>query len=89
MGAKGKGFSKTPSSQPKKTKSKKRQSYLMAHFGRDGVLRILEIKALSRLEAFRKFDFFLKALEFCLSEASDDEILNFLEESSLDDGVEL
>ena len=87
----GKGFSKAAQALPVKAKRKKPkdklQSYTLCHFGRDGVSRILKLKAKSQKEALRKFNIFVDVLDLCLSEASDEEILSFMEANPIDTGA--
>ncbi len=88
----GKAFSKTPQALPVKAKRKnpkdKLESYTLCHFGRDGISRILKLKAKSQKAALRKFNIFVNSLDLCLSEASDEELLNFIEQNPIDDGGE-
>ena len=88
----GKGFSKTPQTLPVKAKRKKPkdklESYTLCHVGRDGISRILELKARSHKEALRKFNIFVGLLDLRLSGASDEELLNFIEQNTIDDGGE-
>jgi len=88
----GKGFSKTLQALPVKAKRKKPkdklQSFTLCHFGRDGISRILELKAKSQREALRKFNIFVGLLDLRLSGASDEEFLKFIEQNPIDDGGE-
>jgi len=56
----GKGFGRTLQALPVKAKRKKPkdklESYTLCHVGRDGISRILELKARSHKEALRKFN---------------------------------
>ena len=84
-----KGFGKTQALKPKGKKAKgKLESYTLCHFGRDGVFRTLKLKAKSQKEALRKFSIFIDTLNLCLSDATDEEILNFLDQNPIDDGGE-
>ncbi len=85
------GFGKTQAL-PVKAKGKKAkdklQNYTLCHVGRDGVLRILELEARSDEEAFKKFSSFIDVLNLFLSDATDQQILNFIEQNPIDDGGE-
>jgi exonuclease V gamma subunit len=83
------GFGKAqPPSKGKQKAKDKLETYTLCHFGRDGVFRVLNLAAKSDEEATRKFNAFLDVLDLCLSQASDEEILSFIEENPIDDGVE-
>jgi hypothetical protein len=88
----GQGFGKTSQTLPVKAKGKKGkdklQSYSLCHVGRDGVVRILELEAKSDEQAFKKFSAFVDILNLYLSNATDEEILNFIERNPIDDGGE-
>ena len=85
----GRGFCKEkahPRSKPKQKAKKvkgKLDEYVLIHHGRDGNVRVLRLKATSLAEASRKFNIFIDTLNLCLSQASDEEILRFVEENPL------
>lgn len=85
----GKGFSRGQAlpvaGKGKKAKSKL-ESYTMEHFGSDGVVRVVRLKARSKTEAFDKFQVFVRALELCLSDADDKQILHFMQKNLLGSG---
>ena len=84
----GKGFGKVQPPTKAKQKAKNKGTYSLCHFGREGVIRVLDVPAKSDEEAARKFNAFLNVLDLCLSQASDEKILSFIEENPIDDGVE-
>jgi len=81
------GFGKSPQTLPVRAKGKKAkgklEEYVLIHHGRDGNVRVLKLKASSLAEASRKFNIFIDTLNLCLSQASDEEILRFVEENPL------
>ena len=81
------GFGKSPQALPVRAKDKL-ESYTLCHLGKDGVFRSLKLKAKSQKEALRKFSIFIDTLNLCLSDATDEEILNFLDQNPIDDGGE-
>jgi hypothetical protein len=82
-----KGFGKTqPSTQAKGKARHKVKSYGLCHFGRDGVVRVLEVPAKSDKEAVKKCNAFLDILDLYLLGASDEELLNFVEQNPIDGG---
>jgi hypothetical protein len=85
----GKGFSKEKAHPPSKPKQKakkvkgKLDEYVLIHHGLDGNVRVLRLKATSLAEASRKFDIFINTLNLCLSQASDEELLKFVQANPL------
>ncbi len=81
------GFGKSPQALPVRAKGKKArgklEEYVLIHHGRDGNVRVLRLRASSLAEASRKFNVFVDTLNLCLSQASDEEILRFIEENPL------
>jgi hypothetical protein len=89
MGFKGFGKTQALPVKPKGKKAKDQlQSYTLCHVGRDGVVRILELQARSDEEAFKKLSAFVDVLNLFLSNAADEEILDFIERNPIDGGVE-
>ena len=89
----GRGFAKPSQALPVRAKGKKAakdklESYTLCHLGKDGVFRTLKLKAKSQKEAFRKFSIFINTLNLCLSGATDEEILRFLDQNPINDGGE-
>jgi hypothetical protein len=87
------GFGKSPQALPIRAKGKKAakdklESYTLCHLGKDGVFRTLKLKAKSQKEALRKFSIFINTLNLCLSGATDEEILSFLDQNPINDGGE-
>jgi len=78
----GKGFSKSQASpvtaKNKKVKRKKTknnlESYTMGCFTSDGVFRVIELEAPSIEKAIKKFEFCIRVIELCLSNATEEEI---------------
>ncbi len=89
----GRGFAKPSQALPVRAKGKKAakdqfESYTLCHLGKDGVFRTLKLKAKSQREALKKFSIFIDTLNLCLSDATDEQILDFLSRNAISDGGE-